>query len=108
MGAMPDLFGNIALGLEAALSPANLFYCFIGVFIGMLIGVLPGIGALAAISLLFPFSFYLDPAGALIMLAGIYYGTAYGGSTAAILLNLPGGPSSAVTCIEQTTVVINI
>jgi len=100
MGALTDLVGNIGIGLEAAVSPSNLFYCFAGVFIGMLVGVLPGIGSLAAISLLFPITFYLDPAGAIIMLAGIYYGTAYGGSTAAILLNLPGTPSSAVACID--------
>jgi TctA family transporter len=100
MDVLTELIGNIGIGLTAATTPANLFYCFAGVFIGMLIGVVPGIGSLAAISLLFPITFYLEPSGALIMLAGIYYGTAYGGSTAAILLNLPGTPSSAVACID--------
>lgn len=95
-----DLLANLALGLETALTPTNLLYCFFGVFLGTLIGVLPGIGALAAISMLFPITFHLEPTTALIMLAGIYYGTAYGGSTASILLNIPGGTSSAVTCLD--------
>jgi TctA family transporter len=92
--------GNIALGLSAALSLNNLFFCVIGVSVGMLVGVLPGIGPIAAMSLLFPLTFHLDPTGALIMLSGIWYGTAYGGSTSAILLNLPGGASSAVTSLD--------
>lgn len=95
-----DLISNIALGLDTALTPVNLMYCFFGVFVGTLIGVLPGLGALAAISMLFPMTFHLEPTTALIMLAGIYYGTAYGGSTASILLNIPGTTSSAVTCLD--------
>lgn len=95
-----DLLHNIQLGLAAAVTPAGLMYCFIGVFLGMFVGVLPGIGALAAIAMLFPFTYYLEPAHALIMLAGIYYGTAYGGSTTAILLNVPGSASSAVVCYD--------
>ncbi|GGH45003.1 tripartite tricarboxylate transporter permease [Frigidibacter albus] len=95
-----DLVANLYLGLETALSPINLAYCLLGVFVGTLIGVLPGIGALAAISMLFPFTYHLEPTTALIMLAGIYYGTAYGGSTASILLNIPGTTSSAVTCLD--------
>jgi TctA family transporter len=95
-----DMMSNIGLGLATALTPTNLIYCFLGVFLGTLVGVLPGIGALAAMSMLFPITFYLDPTTALIMLGGIYYGTAYGGSTASILLNLPGSTSSAVTCID--------
>lgn len=91
---------NLMIGIETALSPTNLLYCFLGVFLGTLIGVLPGIGALAAISMLFPLTFYLEPTTALIMLAGIWYGASYGGSTAAILLNLPGTPSSAITCLD--------
>lgn len=91
---------NIMLGLETALSLANLWYCFVGVFLGTLIGVIPGIGALAAMSMLFPITFYLPPTTGLIMLAGIWYGTAYGGSIASILLNLPGTPASAVTCLD--------
>jgi len=94
------LIDNILLGLVTALQPINLMWCFIGVFVGTLIGVIPGIGALAAISMLFPLTFHLDPTAALIMLAGIWYGTAYGGSTASILLNLPGTPSSAVSCLD--------
>lgn len=92
--------GNIAIGLEAALTPVNLFYCFVGVFLGTLLGVIPGIGVLASISMLYPITFYLDPLAAVIMLAGIYYGTTYGGSTSSILLNLPGTPANAVACLD--------
>jgi len=95
-----DLFANIAIGLETALSPSNLFYCFLGVLLGTLVGVLPGIGALAAIALLLPVTFHLEAGNALIMLAGVWYGSTYGGSTASILLNLPGTPSSAVACLD--------
>jgi TctA family transporter len=94
------LVGNLTLGLETALSPANILFCFIGVFIGTVVGVLPGIGTLAALSMLLPLTFYLEPTTALIMLAGIWYGTLYGGSTAAILLNVPGTPAAAVTCVD--------
>lgn len=95
-----DLTSNIQLGFETAFSATNLLYCFIGVFLGTFIGVLPGIGSLAAISMLLPVTFYLDPTTALVMLAGVYYGAEYGGSTASILLNLPGTPSNAVTCLD--------
>lgn len=95
-----DLFSNIALGLNTALSTTNLFYCFIGVFIGTIIGVIPGVGAISAISMLLPITFYLEPTTALIMLGGIWYGTTYGGSIAAILLNIPGTPANAVTCMD--------
>lgn len=91
---------NVLLGLETAFSLYNLFYCFLGVFLGTLLGVIPGIGVLAAISMLFPMTFHLEPTAALIMLAGIWYGTSYGGSTASILLNVPGSPSNAVTCLD--------
>ena len=91
---------NILLGLETALSWNNLVWCFVGVFLGTLLGVIPGIGVLAAISILFPLTFQLDATAALIMLAGIWYGTTYGGSTAAILLNVPGTPSSAITALD--------
>jgi TctA family transporter len=97
---MQDIFANLALGLATATAPLNLLYCFIGVFLGTFVGVLPGIGSLAAISMLMPLTFYVPPETALIMLAGIYYGTQYGGSTAAILLNLPGTPSSAIACLD--------
>ncbi|ASK33868.1 hypothetical protein CEK62_05440 [Alcanivorax sp. N3-2A] len=95
-----ELLDNIALGLETALSFRALLFCFVGVTIGTFVGVLPGIGALAAISLALPITHHFDPTSALIMLAGIFYGTMYGGSTAAILLNLPGSITSAVTCLD--------
>lgn len=95
-----DLLANLALGFATALTPTNLFYCFVGVFLGTFIGVLPGIGALAAVSMLLPVTFYLEPTTALVMLAGVYYGAEYGGSIASILLNLPGTPSAAVTCLD--------
>jgi putative tricarboxylic transport membrane protein len=95
-----DLLSNLSLGFQTALTPTNLMFCFIGVTLGTLVGVLPGIGSLAAISMLLPVTFYLDPTTALIMLGGIFYGAQYGGSTASILLNLPGDSSSAVTCID--------
>lgn len=94
------MLSNLAMGFGVALLPINLFYCFAGVFLGTLIGVLPGIGSLAAVSMLLPISFYLSPEAAIVLLAGVYYGAEYGGSTAAILLNLPGTPSSAVTCLD--------
>ncbi|MYZ50294.1 tripartite tricarboxylate transporter permease [Propylenella binzhouense] len=100
MGDLPSLFANAALGLETAFLPQNLLWCLTGVALGTFIGVIPGVGALAAISMLFPLTFHLAPTSALIMLAGIWYGTAYGGSTAAILLNVPGTPSSAVSCLD--------
>ena len=88
------------MGLGVVLQPGVLVYAFAGVFIGQIIGVLPGIGAITAISLLLPITFYLDATTSMIMLAGIYYGSQYGGSIASILLNLPGTPSSVVTCLE--------
>eukprot|EP00873_Tetraselmis_striata_P030048 jgi/Tetstr1/450312/TSEL_037348.t1 len=97
---MIELLGNVAIGLETAVTPVNLIYCFVGVFVGMLVGVLPGIGPLTAISMLLPLTYHFDPTTALIMLGGIWYGTAYGGSTAAILLNIPGTTSSAVACLD--------
>ena len=96
----PGLFKNLMLGFTVALSLQNLMYCFIGCFLGTLIGVLPGIGPVATIAMLLPITFNLPPTPALIMLAGIYYGASYGGSTTAILVNLPGESSSVVTCID--------
>ena len=90
-------FGN---GLLVALQPENLLYCFVGVFLGTFIGVLPGIGSMAAISMILPLTFYLDPTSALVMIAGVYYGAEYGGSIASILMNIPGTPSSSITCID--------
>ncbi len=91
---------NLALGFSIVFVPANLGYAFLGAFLGTLIGVLPGIGPLAAISMLLPVTFTLDPTSGLIMLAGIYYGAQYGGSTTAILINMPGENSSVVTCLD--------
>ena len=95
-----DIFANLALGFGVALSPFNLLMCLIGVLLGTLIGVLPGIGPVATIAMLLPITFNLSPIAALIMLAGIYYGAQYGGSTTAILVNLPGEASSVVTCLD--------
>jgi putative tricarboxylic transport membrane protein len=95
-----DLLGNLALGFAVALTPENLFWCFVGVFLGTLVGVLPGIGPTATIAMLLPITFTFEPVTALIMLAGIYYGAQYGGSTTAILINMPGETSLAVTAID--------
>jgi putative tricarboxylic transport membrane protein len=95
-----DLIGNLGLGFATALSPENIFFCFVGVLLGTLVGVLPGIGPTATIAMLLPITFGFEPVTALIMLAGIYYGAQYGGSTTAILINLPGESSSAVTAID--------
>src|SRR5919112_177155 len=95
-----ELFDNLVLGFGVALSLENLFYCAVGVSVGTLIGVLPGIGPVATIATLFPLTFALGPVSAMIMLAGIYYGAQYGGSTTAILVNLPGETSAVVTCLD--------
>lgn len=95
-----ELLNNLALGFSVASSLANMAFCLIGVILGTLIGVLPGIGATATIAMLLPITFQLEPVSSLIMLAGIYYGAQYGGSTTAILINMPGESSSAVTAID--------
>ena len=95
-----ELFNNLILGMGVALTPINVAYCFAGVLLGTLIGVLPGIGPVATISMLMPVTFTLKPVTALIMLSGIYYGAQYGGSTSAILVNIPGESSSVVTCLD--------
>jgi putative tricarboxylic transport membrane protein len=95
-----EIIDNLALGLATALTLQNLFYCLFGVLIGTLIGVLPGLGPVATIAMLLPTTYALPPTSALIMLAGIYYGAQYGGSTTAILVNLPGESSSVVTCLD--------
>ncbi|GAB4476121.1 MAG: tripartite tricarboxylate transporter permease [Burkholderiaceae bacterium] len=95
-----ELISNLALGFATALTPINLLYAFVGVLVGTLIGVLPGIGPVATLAMLLPTTYALPPTSALIMLAGIYYGAQYGGSTTAILVNLPGESSSVVTCID--------
>jgi putative tricarboxylic transport membrane protein len=95
-----ELLTNLQLGFGVALAGSNILYCFVGVLLGTLIGVLPGIGPVATIAMLLPATFVLPPVSALIMLAGIYYGAQYGGSTTAILVNLPGEVSSVVTCLD--------
>jgi putative tricarboxylic transport membrane protein len=95
-----ELLNNLAVGFGVAMTPANLGFAFIGAMVGTLIGVLPGIGPIATIAMLLPLTFHLEPVSGLIMLAGIFYGAQYGGSTTAILVNLPGETSSVVTCID--------
>jgi len=95
-----EFFDHLAMGFGVALSPANIGYCFLGALLGTLVGVLPGLGPTATIAMLLPLTFSISPESALIMLAGIYYGAQYGGSTTAILVNLPGEASSAVTAID--------
>ena len=95
-----DLLANIATGFAVALTAQNILYCFIGVFLGTVVGVLPGIGPVTTVAMLLPISFTLEPVSAMIMLAGIYYGAQYGGSTTAILVNIPGEASSVVTTID--------
>ena len=95
-----DTFSQLLLGFSVALQPINLFYCFLGCLIGTLVGVLPGLGPTAAMSLLLPATLHITPVAAIIMLAGIYYGAMYGGSTTSILVNIPGEAASAVTCLD--------
>src|ERR687898_2824024 len=95
-----DLLNNLALGLSVAVSFQNLTYALLGCMLGTLIGVLPGIGPVATIAMLLPITFHLPPTASLIMLAGIYYGASYGGSTTSILVNLPGESASVVTCLD--------
>src|SRR5947207_13741432 len=95
-----EFFDNLVIGFGVALTPANLGFAFVGCLVGTLIGVLPGIGPVATVAMLLPLTFYLEPVSGLIMLAGIFYGAQYGGSTTAILVNMPGETSSVVTCID--------
>jgi putative tricarboxylic transport membrane protein len=95
-----DVLANLSLGFSVVLTPTNLLFCFIGVLLGTLVGVLPGIGPVATIALLLPLTFKMGPASAVIMLAGIYYGAAYGGSTTSILVNIPGEAASVITCLD--------
>lgn len=95
-----EVFQHLVFGFSVAMSVQNLLYCLAGCLLGTLIGVLSGIGPLATIAMLTPITFSISPVGALIMLAGIYYGAQYGGSTTAILVNLPGETSAVVTCLD--------
>lgn len=95
-----DILGNLANGFAIALTPLNIFYGFVGAVLGTAVGVLPGLGPPATIALLLPVTFKIQPVSAIIMLAGIYYGAMFGGSTTSILLNIPGEPASIVTCLD--------
>src|SRR5918995_757369 len=95
-----DVINGLLHGFSVALQPANLLWCFVGCFLGTVVGILPGLGPAATVAMLLPLTFNMDPAGGIIMLAGIYYGAKYGGSTTSILLNMPGESSSVVTCID--------
>src|SRR5260370_26075601 len=88
-------------GFAVALQPANLLWCFVGVFLGTVVGVLPGLGPPATIAMLLPLTFSMNPTAAIIMLAGIYYGAKHGGSTAPILMNVPGEPAAVVTFLPR-------
>ena len=95
-----DTVNSLLMGVNITLQPTNFFYCFVGVFLGTLIGVLPGIGPLGGIALLLPLTYGIDTTAAIILLAGVYYGAQYGGSTTSILMNVPGELSSIVTCLD--------
>src|SRR5688500_11358019 len=95
-----DITSGILQGFAVALTPGNLMWCVIGCFLGTVVGVMPGLGPAATIAMLLPLTFKMDPTSAMIMLAGIYYGAKYGGSTTSILLNVPGESASVVTCLD--------
>ena len=95
-----DALGGLLTGFSVILTPENLYLCLLGSLIGTLVGVLPGVGPLAALALLLPVTFTLSPVGGMVMLASIFYGAMYGGSTTSILLNIPGEAASVVTCID--------
>src|SRR5215471_13354647 len=97
---MSELLANLALGFSVAAHPFNIRFCLLGALVGTLVGVLPGIGTVATVAMLLPITFGLPPVGALIMLAGIYYGAQYGGSTTSVLVNIPGEATSVVTCLD--------
>src|SRR5438876_23676 len=95
-----DILGGLVYGLGVSLEPGNLFACFVGVFVGTLIGVLPGIGPVATMSLLLPVTYAMSPTASIVLMAGVYYGAMYGGSTTSILVNIPGEAASVVTCLD--------
>jgi putative tricarboxylic transport membrane protein len=97
---MADVFHNLALGFSTSLTPLNLLYCFAGVLLGQIVGVLPGLGSAATIALLLPITYYIPATSAIIMLAGIWYGSMYGGSITSILLRVPGEATSVMTCVD--------
>ena len=95
-----DILQGMLQGFSVCLEPAKLLACFFGVLVGTAIGVLPGIGPSGGVALLIPLTFHMDAASAVIMIAGIYYGTQYGGSTTSILVNVPGEAASVITCLD--------
>src|SRR2546430_13628341 len=95
-----DIASGLLDGFALAIQPANLLWCFVGVLLGTVVGIMPGLGPPATIAMLLPLTALMNPAGAIIMLAGIYYGAKYGGPTASILLNVPGEYASVVTCLD--------
>src|SRR5438046_335302 len=95
-----EIFSGLVYGLGVTVAPANLFACFVGVIVGTLIGVLPGIGPVATMSLLLPATYAMSPTASIILMAGVYYGAMYGGSTTSILVNIPGEAASVVTCLD--------
>src|SRR5262249_46078999 len=95
-----DALGGLLHGFQVALQPANVFWCFVGCLLGTVVGILPGLGPAATIAMLLPLTYKMDAAGGIIMMAGIYYGAKYGGSTTSILLNIPGESSSVVACLD--------
>ncbi|HEX6000287.1 MAG TPA: tripartite tricarboxylate transporter permease, partial [Hyphomicrobiaceae bacterium] len=97
---MESTLASLALGFSVAFSPGVLLYAFLGCLVGTLVGMLPGIGPLAGISILLPATYGLDATHAIVMLAGIYYGSQYGGSTTSILMRIPGESASVMTCID--------
>src|SRR6476620_7977657 len=97
---MSELLANLALGFSVAANPYNKGFCLLGELFDTLIGVLPSIGTVATVAMLLPITFGLPPVGALIMLAGIYYGAQYGGSTTSVLVNIPGEATSVITCLD--------
>ena len=95
-----EIFGGLLQGFALALQPVNLLWCLAGCALGTVVGIMPGLGPPATIAMLLPLTFLMNPASAMIMLAGIYYGAKYGGSTTSILLNVPGESASIVTCLD--------
>src|SRR5438876_9914458 len=95
-----EIAAGLLHGFALAIQPANLLWCFVGVLLGTIVGIMPGLGPPATIAMLLPLTAHMNPAGAMIMLAGIYYGAKYGGSTTSILLNVPGESASVVTCLD--------
>src|SRR5438046_7957423 len=95
-----DIASGLLQGFALAIQPANLLWCFVGVLLGTIVGIMPGLGPPATIAMLLPLTALMNPAGAIIMLAGIYYGAKYGGSTTSILLNVPGESASVVPCLD--------